>query len=64
MEKILLVTEKASRRSKRDRVRNETIRNILNVNHAIEDEIKTKQLIRYGHVHRMPGERIPKQNLT
>ena len=51
-------------RSKRDRVRNEEIREIMNVTHTIVDDISVNQLKWYGHVQRMNEERLPKQVLN
>ena len=36
----------------------------MGVTHTIIDDIKTKQLIWYGHVQRMAENRLPKQILT
>ena len=37
-------------RSRRKRVTNEKIREIMDVKHSLVDDIKTKQLIWYSHV--------------
>ncbi|XP_044745151.1 uncharacterized protein LOC123307015 [Coccinella septempunctata] len=50
-------------KSKMDKVRNETIRNIMQVERTIIDEIQRRQLIWYGHVERMCDERLPKMIL-
>ncbi|XP_044760889.1 uncharacterized protein LOC123318344 [Coccinella septempunctata] len=68
-EKMLLATEmdfwqRSAGISRRDRVRNERVREIMGSKHTITDDIKTKQLIWYGHVQRMPDNRLPKQILT
>ena len=41
-----------------DRVRNETIRNMMGMERDIVDEVQRKQLIWYGHMCRMDEERI------
>lgn len=46
-----------------DRVTNERIKEIMGVKQDIVDDIKIKQLKWYGHVQRMPEERLPKQIL-
>lgn len=68
-EKMLITTEmdfwrRSAGRSRRDRVRNDRIREIMGVRKTITDDIKTKQLIWYGHVQRMTEDRLPKQILT
>ena len=35
----------------------------MDVKHSLVDDIKTKQLIWYGHLQRMSHERLPKQIL-
>lgn len=51
--------------SKGDRIRNERVREIMNVETTILEEInQRKQLYWYGHVQRMSDERIPKQVLN
>ena len=67
-EKMLTTTEmdfwrRAAGKSRIERVRNERIREIMEVRHTIVDDIKTKQLIWYGHVQRMADNRLPKQIL-
>ncbi|CAG9828338.1 unnamed protein product [Diabrotica balteata] len=68
-EKLLLATEmdfwrRAAGKLKKDRIPNEIIREMMGVKHTIVDDIKTQQLIWYGHVQRMPDDRIPKQIFT
>ncbi|XP_043498441.1 uncharacterized protein LOC122525861 [Polistes fuscatus] len=49
--------------SRRDKIRNTRILEIMDVKHTIIDDIKTKQLRWFGHVQRMEDERLPKQVL-
>ena len=46
-----------------DRVRNETIRNMMGVERDIVDKVQRKQLVWYGHTCRMDEERIPNRVL-
>jgi hypothetical protein len=39
--------------SRKDKIRNNIIKRKINVTRSLLDDIKTKQLQRYGHVHRM-----------
>ncbi|XP_045471806.1 uncharacterized protein LOC123678703 [Harmonia axyridis] len=48
-------------RSRIERIRNEGIREIMGVKSNIVNDIRTKQLIWFGHVQRMPDNRIPKK---
>lgn len=48
----------AAGRSKREYVRNETIREVMGVTNMLVDDVKTKQLIRYSHVQRTGFERL------
>lgn len=64
LERSLLATEmnfwrRSARRSRLERIRNDRIREVMNVNHTIIDDIRAKQLIWYGHMRRMTDERIP-----
>ena len=64
----LLVTEmdfwrRSARVSRQDRIRNERIRDIMGVGEDIVEKIEQKQLRWYGHVERMPPERIPRMVL-
>lgn len=49
--------------SRRDRIRNDDIRNKMDVKKSILDEIEKKQIVWYGHVMRMTDERWPKRVL-
>jgi len=65
-ERTLMATEmdfwrRAAGKSKLERYTNERIREIMGVTHTIADEVRVKQLRWYGHVQRMPEERLPKQ---
>lgn len=67
-ENMLLTTEmdfwrKSAGKSRRERIRNERIRKIMNVNTIIIEDIRTNQLRWYGHVLRMQKERLSKQIL-
>lgn len=67
--KMLNATEmdfwrRAAGKSKRERVTNERIREIMGISHTLIDDIRTMQLKWYGHVQRMNDERLPKQVLT
>lgn len=54
---------RAAGRSRIERITNTRIREIMNVDHTIVDDIRDKQLIWFGHVQRMPQSRLPKQVL-
>ncbi|XP_044766437.1 uncharacterized protein LOC123322558 [Coccinella septempunctata] len=65
-EKMLMATEmdfwrRSAGKSRMERVRNDRIREIMGVKGNIVDDIRTKQLIWFGHVQRMPDSRIPKK---
>ena len=49
--------------SRRDHVRNERVREIMDAKETIVHEIMTKQLVWYGHVQRMADDRLPKKIL-
>lgn len=49
--------------SRRHRIRNDRIRDIMGISHAIVNDIKTKQSIWYSHVQIMSDDRLPKQIL-
>ena len=49
--------------SRRDRVRNERIRQVMKVEKDIVHDVMSRQLCWYGHVQRMSEERLPKQVL-
>jgi hypothetical protein len=47
--------------SRRDNIRNSVIKQNINVERSLLDDIKTKQLQWYGHVQRMEEGRLPKE---
>nr|XP_018916932.1 PREDICTED: uncharacterized protein LOC109043975 [Bemisia tabaci] len=66
--KILKATEmdfwrRSAGISRRDHVRNERVREIMNAEQNIVHEIMTEQLVWYGHVQRMADDRLPKKVL-
>jgi hypothetical protein len=46
--------------SRKDKIRNNIIKQEINVTRYLQDDIKTKQLQWYGHVERMEEGRLPK----
>jgi hypothetical protein len=50
---------RSARISSRDKIRNNIIKQKMNVTRFLLDDIKTKQLQWYGHVHRMEERRPP-----
>ena len=67
-QKILKATEmdfwrRSAGISRRDHVRNERVREIIDAKQTIVHEIMTKQLVWYGHVQRMADGRLPKKVL-
>ena len=52
---------RATGRSRRERVTNDHIKKIMEIEHKIVDDLPTKQLIWFGHAQRMKDQRIPKQ---
>ena len=56
------VLRRSARKSRLKRIKNEQIKEIMGVNGKsdIIDSIEKKRLQWYGHVKRMPEERIPK----
>lgn len=57
-EKALKATEmdfwrRAAGRSKKERIPNDRIREIMGITHTIVDEIKERQLVWYAHVQKM-----------
>ncbi|XP_030763131.1 uncharacterized protein LOC115887773 [Sitophilus oryzae] len=54
---------RSARKSKREQITNNKVREIMGAEHTIVDDIRTKQLIWFGHVQRMPDHRIPKEIL-
>ena len=66
-ENILLATEmdfwrKAVRQSKLERIRNETIKEMIEMKNTLVDDIRTRRLIWYGHVQRMSKE-LPRKKV-
>jgi hypothetical protein len=47
--------------SRSDRVRNDRIKEIMDLDKTITDRVEEKQLVRYGHLQRMSEERWPKK---
>jgi hypothetical protein len=47
----------------KDKIRNTTIKKIMNVTRSLLDDIKTKQLQWYEHVRKMEERRVPKEVL-
>ena len=47
--------------SRRERIRNVKVREIMGVEKDIVHDIRSKQLVWYGHVRRMADDRLPKQ---
>ena len=54
---------RSSRISRKDRIRNVTIRQQIGLEETIIKEIEQNQLTWYGHVQRMAEERLPKRAL-
>lgn len=65
--KLETVEMEAMRRSlcisRRDRIRNEVVKQRMGVEGSIIQDVNVKQLTWYGHVQRMPASRLPKQIL-
>jgi hypothetical protein len=59
----LLATEmdfwRCARKSRKEKVRNVTIRKIMEVGKNILEVVEEKRLRWFGHVKRMPGNRLP-----
>ena len=55
---------RSSRISRKDRIRNVTIRQQIGLEEIIIKEIEQNQLTWYGHVQRMAEERLPKIGLN
>lgn len=55
---------RAETKSRRERVTNIRITEMIGIAHIIMDNITTKQLIWYGYVQRMQNSRLPKTILT
>ena len=47
--------------SRRERIRNEKVREIMEVKNNNGHDIRSKQLVWYGHVQRTAGDRLPEQ---
>jgi hypothetical protein len=65
---ILLATEmdfwrRSARKSRKEKVRNDTIRKIMQVGKNILEVTEEKRLRWFGHVKRMPGNRLPQKIL-
>jgi hypothetical protein len=52
---------RSARISRRDNIRNNIIKQKMNVARSLLDDIKTKQLHWYGHVQRMEEGRLPNE---
>jgi hypothetical protein len=50
---------RSARKSRREKVRNGTVRVIMEVGKNILEVIEEKRLRWFGHVERMPGNRLP-----
>jgi hypothetical protein len=50
---------RSARKSRKEKVRNGTIREIMEVKKNILEVIEEKRLRWFGHVRRMPGNRLP-----
>jgi hypothetical protein len=54
---------RSARKSRKEKVRNVTIREVMGVRKNILDVIEEKRLRWFGHVKRMPGNRLPLKKL-
>jgi hypothetical protein len=65
--KKLLATEmdfcRSARKSRKEKVRNDTIRAIMEVGKKILQVIEEKRLRLFGHVKRVPGNKLPRKTL-
>jgi len=52
---------RSARISRKDEIRNTIIKQKVNVTRSLLNDIKTKQLQRYGHVQKMEEGRLPKE---
>ena len=52
---------RSARISRKDKIRNNIIKQKMNVTRSLLEDIKTKQLKWYGHVQRMEEGRLPKK---
>jgi hypothetical protein len=55
---------RSARKSRKEKVRNDTIRAIAEVGKNILEVIEEKRLQWFGHVKRMPGNRLPRKILN
>ena len=55
---------RSARISKKDKIRNIVIKKKMNVTRSLLEDIKTKELQRYGHVQMMEEGRLPKEELA
>ena len=53
---------RSARISRKDKIRNNIIKQKINVTRSLLEDIKTKQLQWYGHVQRMEEGRLPKKS--
>ena len=51
---------KSARHSKLEKIRSTVIKKEMNVKSSVVDYLRYKQLNWYGHIRRMPEERIPR----
>ncbi|XP_023231995.1 uncharacterized protein LOC111631892 [Centruroides sculpturatus] len=65
--KVITIEMDALRRScrisKRERITNERIKDLMGLKETVLEEIKRKQLIWFGDVKRMSDERLPKMSM-
>jgi hypothetical protein len=52
-------SRRSARKSRKEKVRNDTIREIMEVGKNILEVIEENRLRWFGHVKRMPGNRLP-----
>jgi hypothetical protein len=50
-----------ARNFRKDKIRNTVTKQRMNVTRSLLEDIKTRQLQWYGHVHRMEDGRLPKE---
>jgi len=58
---FLHITHWSVRISRKDKIRNNIIKQKMNVTRSLLEDIKTEQLKWYGHVQRMEKGRLPKK---
>jgi predicted membrane protein len=56
---ITIIWRRSARKSRKEKVRNVTIREVMDVRKNILEVIEEKRLRWFGHVKRMPGNRLP-----